>query len=120
MADETTAELYSKNRLSNPGAETGDTTGWAVSGVTVVNGGVGEDSTKCFKLEATASMYQQKSTPTQPPDFKVGVDFLPETEQADNDTKVYAYLKVEYAYAGGTTDTFVVPCRADGILAAGV
>lgn len=113
MADETVVEFYSKNRLSNPGAETGNTVGWAVSGVTVVDGGAEEESTKCFKLAAFASMTQLKNMPTQPPDFKVGVDFLPEMEMPEGDTKVYTFLKVDYEYANGKTDTFLVPCRAD-------
>jgi len=108
MAD---LELYSKNKLTNPSAETGDTSGWTASGVTVVDGGT--DGNKCFQLDITANMYQEKTGLGQPPDFKIAVDFLPEYEIPEDETEVQAYLKLEYEYADDTKDTFILPCRAE-------
>lgn len=105
------ADLYSSNKLTNPGAETGNIAGWTSSGVTVVDGGA--EGAKCFCLATTASMSQEKTYSVQPSDFKVAVDFLPQYEQADRDPQVYASLKVEYEYSDGSKDTFILPCRAD-------
>jgi hypothetical protein len=105
-----TEDLYSKNRLVNPSAEDG-LTGWSVSNVDVVDGGI--DGSKCFRLAPTASMSQIKIFPVQPPDFKVAVDFLPEYEQPENSTDVKAVLKVTYEYSDGSTDVFILPCRDD-------
>jgi len=106
-------ELYSKNKLINPSAETGDTTGWDTSGVAVVDGGT--DGNKCFCLESAAYMCQEKTGLEQPPDFKVAVDFLPEYEPEEDETEVQAFLKIEYEYADDTKDTFILPCKAEVI-----
>lgn len=100
--------MYSKNQLVNPGAETGDTTGWTTTSVTVVDGGT-KDS-KCFRLEPTANMSQEVVIPVQPPDCKLTADFLPEIEYPENAIEVKAHIKLEYEYADGTRDTFIVPC----------
>jgi len=106
------ADLYSTNKLTNPGAESG-TTGWTISNVTVVDGGTA--GTKCFCLAATASMSQEQTFSIQPPDFKVAVNFLPQYEPPERDTQVYASLKVQYEYSDGTIDTFIIPCRSDAL-----
>jgi hypothetical protein len=105
-------EIYSKNQLKNPGAETGDTTDWVVADVTVVDGGTKGD--KCFLLGPTASMSQEVVIPIQPPDCKLTADFLPEIEYPGNDTGVKALLKIEYEYADGTKDAFILPCMPGG------
>lgn len=104
-------ELYSKNKLTNPSAETGNLTGWTASGATVVDGGT--DGSKCFRLNTAASMYQEKTGLGQPPDFKIAVDFLPEYEIPEDETEVQAYLKLEYEYANGSKDSFILPCKAE-------
>ncbi|RJQ25437.1 MAG: hypothetical protein C4589_11240 [Peptococcaceae bacterium] len=107
-------ELYSKNKLTNPSAETGDTAGWTASGVTVVDGGT--DGGKCFRLNTSADMYQEQAFSVQPSDFKIAADFLPEYEQPETETGVRAYLKLEYEYADGMVDTFILPCRIDAVI----
>lgn len=105
-------EIYSRNQLTNPSAETGDTTGWTTTSVTVVDGGT-KDS-KCFRLEPTANMSQEVVIPVQPPDCKLTADFLPEIEYPENAIEVKAHIKLEYEYADGTRDTFIVPCMPGG------
>ena len=104
--------MYSKNQLVNPGAETGDTTSWAVTNAAVVDGGT--EGNKCFRLESTANMSQEVVIPVQPPDCKLTADFLPEIEYPENAIEVKAHIKLEYEYADGTRDTFIVPCMPGG------
>ena len=106
------AELYSANKLTNGGAETGNTTGWTTSGVTVVTGGT--EGIKCFNLAADANMSQTvNSGGIQPPDIKASFTFLPEFEPTEGDPKIYARVAVEHEYADGSADSFTIPCRAD-------
>jgi hypothetical protein len=105
-------EIYSRNQLTNPSAETGDTSGWTATGVTVVDGGT--EGEKCFMLDKTAYMGQEIVIPIQPPDCKVTADFLPEIEYPENTIDVKAYLKIEYEYADGTKDAFILPCMPGG------
>jgi len=119
MADEDTLTyLYSANKLTNGGAESEKFEGWDINGVTVVTGGtiMPPDTTglKCFKFEADAFMFQEKSGTSvspQPPDFKVAWDYLPETETDTTDPKNYAFMEINYSYGDGDSDQFVLPCR---------
>ena len=104
-------KMYSHNKLTNPSAETGDLTGWTASGVTVETGGT--DGSKCFKLADTANMYQEISFTSQPPDFRVGADFMLGAEPNSLAVAVKSMLKVEYFYSDGTIDMFIFPFRAD-------
>lgn len=103
---------YSKNQLINPSAETGDTTGWETSEVHVVEGGT--KGTKCFGLDTTASMKQDVIIPVQVPECYVSADFLPGIEPPEDDVQVGAYIKLEYEYADGSKDTFILPCVSGG------
>lgn len=102
--------IYSKNQLTNGDAEKGDLSGWISNGVTIVDGGSDEESAKCFRLEPTASMAQDKTWGTQPPDCMVTADFLLEYDTAPDETEVPLFLQVEYEYADGTKDILVIPC----------
>lgn len=103
------AELYSKNKLTNPGAETGDTSGWTVAGVAAVAGG--KSGSYCFVAAGTSYIIQELTGLGTPPDFKVGMSFLPEYEPDPTDKEVHAYVLAEYEYADGTRDQFALPCR---------
>jgi hypothetical protein len=104
------ADLYSSNKLTNGGAESG-LTGWTTSGVSAVAGGTA--GSYCFRLNTTANMLQEvNAAGTQPPDYKISFDFLPEYE-IEGETEVQAWVKVEHVYADGTVDAFTLPCRAD-------
>ena len=82
------ADIYSRNKLDNPDAETGDLTDWTYSNAAVAAGGPG-DSTYCFRLAATGYLKQVISATTQPPDIKVGGFFLPELPTIGSVEKKY-------------------------------
>ena len=111
------AELYSKNQLINPSAETGDLTGWNVvgGGVSVVSGGTEGDY--CFRLNSTllvsGRIEQTKSVTATPPDCKVSCDFLPSYDLPSGSTEVAGELVIEYHYGDGTKDETIIPCRDD-------
>lgn len=106
------AELYSANKITNGGAEIGNTTGWTISEVTVVTGGT--EGTKCFNMADTASMSQTVNAGgIQPPDIKASFTFLPKFEPTEGDPKIYARVAVEHEYADGSADSFTIPCRFD-------
>ena len=104
--------------IINPSAETGDTTGWTKEGMgdlTVVAGGTEGDF--CFYLTTggnigfRTNMLQTFTGLQQPPDIKVGCDFLPENEPVDN--RVRSQMTVLLTYADGTVDEVTVPLRRD-------
>jgi hypothetical protein len=111
MPVEEGVQMYSANRLTNPSAETGDTTGWDVVDAEAVPGGVEGDY--CFRLGPTASMEQEQVIPGQPPDYRVTGFFLPEEDHPEDDSEVYAWLEVIYEYGDGSKDEFRFPCRDD-------
>lgn len=111
------SELYSKNQLINPSAETGDLTGWNVvgGGVSVVGGGT--EGSFCFQLNSTllvsGRIEQTKSVTATPSDCKVSCDFLPSYDLATGSSEVIGELVIEYLYGDGTKDEIVIPCRDD-------
>jgi len=114
MAD----ELYSKNQLTNPGAETGNLTGWTIEGVAtdigVASGGVGEDSNYCFAIDSVnVNMSQTKSYFTAPSDFKIAADFLPSTDPGDGAYQTEGIVKLIFSYGDGTKDEVIFPLRDD-------
>lgn len=122
MEEQVLTYLYSLNKLTNGGAETGDLTGWDSNGVTVVDGGTimppAETGLKCFQFVSNPSyalMTQSKSgavVSPQPPDYKVAFDYLPLYEQLVADPKNYAYVEVGLTYADDY-DQVIIPCRKD-------
>lgn len=106
--------LYSQNMIINPSAATG-TNNWAQEGSgtfdTVAGGTEGDN---CFYLNpsgAAIAMSQMFTGLMQPPDIKVGVDYLPENEQEEN--KIKAFVEVIINYADGTYDEITLPLRRD-------
>jgi len=105
--------IYGSNLITNPSAETGDTTGWDVSNVTVESGGY--DGSYYFNLDSIASMQQVvfasdmfASDPVE--DFQVEIVFKLGETQDDDDANVYAYAKAIFNYDDGSIDSFVIPC----------
>ena len=102
------SELYSKNQLINPSAETGDLTGWNVDGggVSVVSGGT--EGSFCFQLNSTllvsGRIEQTKSVAATPPDCKVSCDFLPPYDLHSGSREVAGELIIQYNYGDGTKD----------------
>jgi len=114
MAD----ELYGKNQLTNPGAETGNMTGWTIEGILndigVAAGGNGAESTYCFAIDSTGvNMSQTKSYFTTPSDFKIEADFLPATDNDDGAYQTEGIVALIFAYGDGTSDKIVFPLRDD-------
>lgn len=110
------AQLYSKNQLTNPSAETGNLSGWLEigGGMGVVEGGT--DGNYCFALNSTFLIFgtiaQQKAVLITPSDFKVSCDFLPPVDMPGT-SKVFGEMAVIYTYADGTKDEIIFPCRDD-------
>lgn len=100
------AELYSANRIKNPSAETGDTSEWNVSNVTVADGGT--SGTKTFKLTNNAKMEQTFNSSVLPTRLLVSADFLPETLR-QKDTPVTRELQVLLEYGDGTFTKITIP-----------
>jgi len=102
---------YGDNLITNPSAETGDTSDWTVFNVTVQEG-AGE--THYFLLDNTAYMYQTISPETigdKPDiDFKVTIDFKLVTAQELYDSDVKGWVTIEISYSDGTKGEFRVPC----------
>jgi len=102
---------YGDNLITNPSAETGDTSGWNISNVTVQSGDAG---THYFLLDATAYMYQTISSAIigdKPDiDFKITVDFKLVTAQELYDSDVKGWVNVVITYTDGTKGEFRVPC----------
>jgi len=112
-----TDTLYSKNQLTNPGAETGDLTGWTTEGIVgnvgVTSGGP-STGTYCFFIKnSSTKMYQNKSYFTTPSDFVVEVDFLPSTDQDSGNFEIEGIVKLTLNYGDYTKDELVVPLRDD-------
>ncbi len=106
-------QMYSKNRLINPSAETGDTTGWGVDDAEAVPGGV--EGAYCFRVGSLASMEQEIVVPGQPTDYRVVGLFLPEGDHPEDSPEVHAWLEVIYEYGDGSKDEFRFPCRNDAL-----
>ena len=105
------ADLYGRNLIENPGAETGDTSGWDVAlNVTAVAGGY--TGSYCFALTANAQMYQQLTASSLPPDYMVSVAFLPAYDPPGG-TSAKAELELQLGYAGGVFKITKVPLRAE-------
>jgi len=102
---------YGDNLITNPSAETEDTSGWNVSNVTVEPG---ESGTHYFLLGATAYMYQTISSATigdKPDiDFKVTIDFKLVTAQELYDSDVKGWVNIIISYTDGTKGEFRTPC----------
>lgn len=113
-------EEYGENLLINPSAQTLE--GWTMEGVTRVAGGT--EGSYCFRLEQSASMWQDLPEATlilKPPNFKLAIDFRIPTPPSG--TEVLANLQLLLGYVGGTIDSFIVPCHPsllpDSVLLAG-
>ena len=100
----------SENLLANPSGETGDTTGWTASGVTVVDGGT--DGGKCFRFSADAAMYQDLGPQNPLSIFEVCADFYPVNSWGD-EPYIRAYVYFELSYEDGTKDIYTIPMRTD-------
>ena len=108
------ADIYSRNRLKNNNAETGDLTDWTNSNAAVVAGGPG-DSAYCFRLATTGYLKQTIGATTQPPDVKVGGFFLPELPTIGSVEKK-VFIRVTHHYGDGSKDVHLVPCVESGVV----
>lgn len=105
------SDLYSRNAITNPGAETGDTTGWdIVNNVSAVSGGYSGDY--CFFALQTAQIYQEKVVNNAPPDYLVSAAYLPAYDPPA-DTTAKAEVELLLAYAGGYFKITKIPFRAE-------
>lgn len=129
---------YGSNLIINPSAETQDTTGWTVSGVTVeenitaeityshiindADGWLGEYDHKltvvgpagdyAFILEDTASMQQilyASDIGATPDSFQFVISFQLITQQNLWDSNVLAKALAKFEYDDGTIDYFMIP-----------
>ena len=131
---------YGDNLITNPDAETGDTTGWTATNVTVVEGTVdsvifkptivdagewmeevspeishvGDDGTHYFNLAPSASLSQTilaaDLTPLPDFDFKIDLDFKLSTTQDLDDATVKGWLEAEVLYSDESVDLYIIPC----------
>ena len=100
---------YSDELLTNPGAETGDMTGWVSASTSVVSGGSAESY--CFKV-ANDGYMSQSGTPSRPPtEFKFSGDFLPEYEIDPDETDNICYAEITYNYDDATADKHNIPLK---------
>ncbi len=114
---------YSKNQLTNPGAESGSIAGWSFDGTSipgdshVAEGGSVEDSNYCFAINDTfflgGLLYQILTFPVPPSDIKISADFLPSVDLDKGSTRVLGTIYTELQYANGTKDIVELPCRRD-------
>ena len=101
--------LYGNNLVTNPSAESG-TTGWTVSGVSSVPGGI--TGSNCFSFIDDGYMTQVISAAVvgkQPSDFNFRMAL--KATHADEINPVVARAQITANYSDGTKDTFVIPCR---------
>lgn len=101
---------YSRNRLANGDAESGDISPWKNHLVTVVPGGV-DGSAFVFKVEGKVGEMSQVIPlgGAQAPDYKVIGRFLPDDVITDVATQVNIYGKVLANYAVGEADEHYLP-----------
>ncbi|MNH07512.1 hypothetical protein D3C79_669060 [compost metagenome] len=109
--EEDELSTYSRNRLTNGDAESGNMGGWDFVDSEVVAGGKKIDSDYTFKVKSkTGSMEQEVPLGgAQPPDYKIRGIYLPEDVISDIKTHVQTYCKVEVTYAIGDEDIHYIP-----------
>lgn len=102
---------YSKNKLTNGNAETGNMGGWDAVDASVVPGGPTFDSDFTFKVNRKTGLMSQDLPlgGAQPPDYIIKGMYLPEDIVSDMKTHVQTYCKVEVSYAVGEGDTHFIP-----------
>lgn len=117
--DEDPAEdqLYSKNKITNGDAEMDPVypINWDVQDVTVVPGGVKDESSNVFRLApgvmSEMEQYVNLGGP-QAPDYKIKGAFLPGDTISDVKTQEQFYVKVRVIYGIGDEDIHYIPVMA--------
>lgn len=101
---------YSRNRLTNGDAETGNIGPWNIVQSEVVPGGVGT-SEYVFKVDKKVGEMKQvvPLAGAQAPDYKIKGIFLPADVISDVATQVKIYGKVVAQYAVGEDDEHFLP-----------
>lgn len=102
---------YSRNRIQNGDAETGDTNPWLTDNVTVVPGGVVPGSAYVFKVAEVDGRMEQivPLSGSQAPDYKILGRFLPDDVISDVATQVKIFGKIKAEYATGEDDIHILP-----------
>lgn len=104
-------DFYGDNLLTNPGAETGDTTGWTVDNATIAVGG--KSGNYCFQVNEGGSMSQNVSAPSAT-SFQVSAFFLPEFEVAKIAGRASKFrFKTIVNYSDGSKDIYETPCEVE-------
>lgn len=104
-------EYTTDNLLTNGNAETGSTSGWSQSGVTVVSGG--STGSYCFAMSTDSSL-SQNITPSEGQVFlKVDMtgEFLPEYEVTPDEVENSSILQGKLTYSDGTRAMINVPVK---------
>ncbi len=104
-------DFYGDNLLTNPGAETGDTTGWTVDNVGITD--QGKSGNYCFQVNEGGSMSQNVSTPSAS-SLQVSTFFIPEYEVEKIATRTSKFrFKTTVNYSDGSKDIYTSPCEVE-------
>ena len=101
---------YSDNLLTNPGAETGDLTGWSSASASVITGGT--EGNYCFQVNDGGYIFQSVTPSQEPEDVRFSGSFLPEENLPSDEQDCNAYAVLTFSYSDGTEDVYYIPVMA--------